>query len=124
STRDEVYVTALPPAEVTPTPELSLKESSIPVWRLTDEAGGYAAWADQGRAITWTLGATFHRLAIADAMAFAEAQRAKKAEQGKQGEQGEQGKQGEQGEPGKQGKQGEQAEQGTKAEEPRVPTSE
>jgi Tol biopolymer transport system component/imidazolonepropionase-like amidohydrolase len=105
STRDEVYVTALPPAEVTPTPEVSMKESSIPVWRLTDEAGGYAAWADQGRAITWTLGATFHRVTIADAMAFADAQRAKKAEQARQGEQGKKGEQ-------------------TKAEEPRVPTSE
>jgi Tol biopolymer transport system component/imidazolonepropionase-like amidohydrolase len=80
STRDEVYVTPLPPAEFEDTPEVSTTEGSVPVWRLTDAAGGYANWADGDRAITWTLGADFHRLTLASAMAFADAQRAKAAE--------------------------------------------
>jgi imidazolonepropionase-like amidohydrolase/Tol biopolymer transport system component len=117
STRDEVFVTALPPAEVKPTPEVSLKDSSIPVWQLTDEAGGYAAWADQGRTITWTLGATFHRLTIADAIAFAEAQRAKAAERAKAG----QGEGSASAKAGKDAKAVTSGEQGKK--EPRVPAS-
>lgn len=79
STRDEVYVTAMPPAELDNLPEVSATDGSVPVWRLTDAAGGYAAWADLGRAITWTLGSEFHRLTLAQAMAFAEAERAKAA---------------------------------------------
>ena len=77
STHDEVYVTALPPAELKTTTDVAIKDGAVPVWRLTDEAGGYSAWADGGKAITWTLGATFHRLTLADAMAFADQQRAK-----------------------------------------------
>ena len=39
----------------------------MPVWRLSDAAGGYVRWADGGKTITWALGPTFHRLPLADA---------------------------------------------------------
>jgi Tol biopolymer transport system component/imidazolonepropionase-like amidohydrolase len=77
SSRDEVYVTALPPVHLDEAPEIDPSNGAVPVWRLTDAAGGYAAWADQGRAITWTLGPTFYRVTLSDAMAFAEAERVK-----------------------------------------------
>ena len=35
------------------------------MWRLSSEAGGYVAWADGGRTLTWALGPTFHRLPLA-----------------------------------------------------------
>jgi imidazolonepropionase-like amidohydrolase len=111
STRDEVYVTALPPAEFDKTPEVSTTEGSVPVWRLTDAAGGYANWADGGRAITWTLGADFHRLTLASAMAFADAQRAKAAEDAKT-------------KAAKGGKEAKKDEDDDKKDEPKVPKSE
>ncbi len=79
SSRDEVYVTAIPPLQMDEAPEVDPDEGVVPVWRLTDAAGGYATWADGGRAITWTLGPTFFRTTLAEAMAFAEAERAKAA---------------------------------------------
>jgi Tol biopolymer transport system component/imidazolonepropionase-like amidohydrolase len=83
STRDEVYVSALPPANLDKAPEVSNTDGGVPVWRLTDAAGGYVNWADGGKAITWTLGAEFHRLTLADAIAFAEAKRARDAKKDK-----------------------------------------
>lgn len=69
--RDQVHVTAIPQAALEPAPEVGAKEGSVPVWLLSDTAGVHAAWADQGRAVTWTLGPVFHRVTMADAMAFA-----------------------------------------------------
>jgi Tol biopolymer transport system component/imidazolonepropionase-like amidohydrolase len=76
--RDQIFVTALPPTRLDPAPEIGAKDGSVPVWLLSETAGGHAAWADGGRAITWTLGPVFHRVALADAIAFAE-ERARKA---------------------------------------------
>jgi len=75
-------------------PEVSNTEGSVPVWRLTDAAGGYAAWADGGKAVTWTLGAEFHRLTLADAIAFAEAKKAKEAKEAAESRGIEKGKKG------------------------------
>ncbi len=86
SDRDEVYVSAMPPANLATAPEVSNTDGSVPVWRLTDAAGGYAAWADGGKAVTWTLGAEFHRLTLADAIAFEEAQKAKEAKRPSRGQ--------------------------------------
>jgi len=74
SSRDNVYVAALPPVQAKETPEVSAKDGSVPVWRLSDEAGGYVGWAEHGRTLTWSLGNTFHRLPLEAAIRFAEAQ--------------------------------------------------
>jgi Tol biopolymer transport system component/imidazolonepropionase-like amidohydrolase len=79
TSRDEVYLTAIPPVLTTEPPAVSLKEGAVPVWRLSDEAGGFIAWADGGRTLTWALGPTFRRLPLDDAVAFARSQRAKEA---------------------------------------------
>ena len=76
--RDQAYVTTVPPTQLEPAPEVGTKEASLPVWLLSDTAGNYAAWADAGRTLTWTLGPVFHRVSLATAIAFAE-ERARKA---------------------------------------------
>lgn len=82
TSRDNVYVTPLPNIIMKEPPEVGLKEGSVPVWRLSEEAGGYVDWADGGKTITWNLGNQFHRLPLANAIAFVEEQR-KKAEKKK-----------------------------------------
>lgn len=79
TSRDNVYVAALPNIVMKEPPEVGLKEGSVPVWRLSEEAGGYVDWADRGQTITWTLGNQFHRLPMKAALAFVEEER-KKAE--------------------------------------------
>jgi Tol biopolymer transport system component/imidazolonepropionase-like amidohydrolase len=79
TSRDEVYVAALPAIQTEEPPEISNKTGAVPVWRLSDAAGGYVSWADDGRTITWSLGNTIHRLSLASAIAFAEARRAEAA---------------------------------------------
>ena len=82
TSRDNVYVTALPNLVMKEPPTVSLTEGSVPVWRLSENAGGYVDWADGGKTITWTAGATFHRLPLARAVEFVEAER-RKAEEAK-----------------------------------------
>ena len=80
TSRDNVYVTPFPPFQMKEPPEVGLKESAVPVWRLSDEAGGYVGWADGGKTITWSLGNQFHRLSLDNALKFAEEQKRKAAE--------------------------------------------
>ena len=75
TSRDNVYVTALPAIQTKEPPEASLKEGSVPVWRLSDAAGAFVAWAEAGKTITWSLGNTFHRLPLEAAMKFVEEQK-------------------------------------------------
>ncbi|HKO56652.1 MAG TPA: amidohydrolase family protein, partial [Thermoanaerobaculia bacterium] len=79
TSRDNVYVAALPGVVMKEPAEVGLKEGSVPVWRLSEEAGGYVDWADKGQTITWTLGNQFHRLPMKAALAFVEEEK-KKAE--------------------------------------------
>ena len=79
TSRDNVYVTALPGVLTKEPPEVGLKEGAVPVYRLSDDAGGYVLWADGGKTLTWALGPTFYRLPLASAIEFARAER-KKAE--------------------------------------------
>jgi Tol biopolymer transport system component/imidazolonepropionase-like amidohydrolase len=76
SSRDNVYVTALPPAQVKDVPEVGMKEGSVPVWRLSADAGGFVGWADEGRTVTWGRANVVHRLPVAAAIAFVEKQKA------------------------------------------------
>ena len=66
-----VFVTALPGIFTKEPPEVSLKESGVPVFRLSDDAGGFVRWADGGKTITWSLGSTFYRLPLHSAVEFA-----------------------------------------------------
>jgi Tol biopolymer transport system component/imidazolonepropionase-like amidohydrolase len=85
TSRDNVYVTAMPGLALKDPPEISLKEAPLPVWRLSDEAGEWVAWADGGRTITWGLGNVFHRVGVSAAIDFVEEQR-RKAEEKKKAE--------------------------------------
>jgi Tol biopolymer transport system component/imidazolonepropionase-like amidohydrolase len=83
TSRDNVYVAPLPPVMMAEPAELSLEEGPIPTWRLSRDAGGFVAWADGGRAITWSLGRTFHKLSLEAAVAFAREERRKAEEKAK-----------------------------------------
>jgi imidazolonepropionase-like amidohydrolase len=83
TSRDNVYVAAVPPVLTKEPAEVSLKEGSVPVWRLSRDAGAYVSWADGGKTLTWVLGPTFHRLTLDDAVKFAEEQRRKAEEEKK-----------------------------------------
>lgn len=73
TSHDNVYVAAIPNLTMKEPPEVGLKEGSVPVWRLSEAAGGYVSWADRGKTITWGLANSFHRLALDSALQFAEA---------------------------------------------------
>ncbi len=90
TSRDNVYVTALPGIFTKEPPEVSLKEAGVPVYRLSDDAGGYVRWADGGKTITWSLGDTFYRLPLAHAVEFAREER-RKAEEKKRKEEAQKG---------------------------------
>lgn len=81
TSRDNVYVTTLPESGTKEPPEIGIKEGSVPVWRLSDEAGGYVGWTDNGKTITWGLGNQFHRLPLASAIQFVQEQRRKAEEE-------------------------------------------
>src|SRR5262249_45969853 len=84
TSRDNVYVTAMPGVLLKEPPEVSLKEGAVPVYRLSDDAGGYVHWAGGGRTITWALADTFYRLPISSAIDFAREERRKAEEKAKQ----------------------------------------
>ena len=77
TSRDNVYVAALPNLVMKDPPEIGLKEGSVPTWRLSENAGGYVDWADNGKTITWTSGGAFHRLPLQGAISFVEEERRK-----------------------------------------------
>ncbi len=80
TSRDNVYVTALPGVLLKEPPEVGLKEGAVPVYRLSDDAGGYVLWADGGKTLTWALGNTFYRLPLNAALEFARNERRKAEE--------------------------------------------
>jgi imidazolonepropionase-like amidohydrolase len=83
TSRDNVYVTALPGIRLKEPPEVGLKDSAVPVYRLSDDAGGSVRWTDGGKTMTWALGNTFHRLPLQGALDFARAERRKAEEKAK-----------------------------------------
>jgi Tol biopolymer transport system component/imidazolonepropionase-like amidohydrolase len=86
TSRDNVYLTAWPPVHSEEPPEVSLSEGALPVFRLSEPAGAFIAWADGGTSLTWTIGDTVHRLPIARALAFAATEKRKAAEKKKAGD--------------------------------------
>src|SRR5207249_11234029 len=86
TSRDNVYVTAMPGILTKEPPEVGLKEAAVPVYRLSDDAAGYVRWADGGKTITWALGNTFYRLPLSGAIEVAREQRRKAAGKAKKEE--------------------------------------
>ncbi len=80
---DNVYVTPMPGVLTKEPAEVSLKEGSVPVYRLSDEAGSYVRWADGGKTLTWELASTFHRLPLARAIEFVRAKQREDEQKGK-----------------------------------------
>jgi Tol biopolymer transport system component len=80
TSRDNVYVAAVPDTATKEPAEVSLKEGAVPVWRVSDTAGAYAGWADGGKTLTWSLGPTFYRLGLDAAVRFAQEERRKAEE--------------------------------------------
>jgi Tol biopolymer transport system component/imidazolonepropionase-like amidohydrolase len=83
--RDNAYVTPLPGLLTKEPAEVTLKEGPVPVYRLSDDAGGYVRWADGGKTLTWGLANVFHRLGLDSALDFARAQQRKAEEQARAG---------------------------------------
>ena len=83
TSRDNVFVAALPGILTKEPPEVSLKESGVPVYKLSDDAGGFVRWAEGGKTITWSLGSTFFRLPLQRAIEFAREERRKAEEKSK-----------------------------------------
>jgi Tol biopolymer transport system component/imidazolonepropionase-like amidohydrolase len=83
TSRDNVYVTALPEILTKEPAEVGLKEGAVPIYRLSDDAGGYVGWSGGGRTITWALGPTFYRLPLDSAIDFAREQKRKAEEKAK-----------------------------------------
>jgi Tol biopolymer transport system component/imidazolonepropionase-like amidohydrolase len=83
TSRDNVYATPIPGVVTAEPPEVSIKDGAVPVFRLSADAGTYAAWADGGKTLTWALGPTFHRLRLAQALSFARDEKRKAAEKAK-----------------------------------------
>jgi len=61
---NQVYVVTVPPVGGE-TPTVNVNSPSVPVQKLTDVGADYIAWADDGATITWGLGASFFRQAVA-----------------------------------------------------------
>jgi Tol biopolymer transport system component/imidazolonepropionase-like amidohydrolase len=120
TSRDNVYVTALPGVLTKEPPEVGLKEGPLPVYRLSDDAGGYVLWADAGKALTWSLGNTFYRLPLAKAVEFARNERRKAEEKAKKEAEAKAASAAEGAEKAKQAAEKEQE----KVEEARVPRAE
>jgi Tol biopolymer transport system component/imidazolonepropionase-like amidohydrolase len=114
TSRDNVFVTALPGIFLKEPPEVGLKEGAIPVYRLSDDAGGYVRWADGGRTVTWAQANTFYRLPLERALEFARAERRKAEEKAKKEKAAEK-------KPAAEGEKAEQEKEKEKVQEARVP---
>lgn len=77
TSRDNVYLAPIPPITLEEPPSLSLDEGAVPVFRLSAESGSFVRWSRGGAALTWTHGSRFHRVELAEVLAFAQRQRAK-----------------------------------------------
>ena len=83
--QDNVFVTPLPSILTKEPAEVSLKESAVPVYRLSSDAGGYVRWADHGTALTWGLANSLSVLPLESALEFARARQREAAQREKPG---------------------------------------
>jgi len=61
----ELYLVDLPPANAATAPTIDLGSPATHVVKLTRIGADYADWSPDGRSLTWSVGATFHRLPLA-----------------------------------------------------------
>ncbi|HKQ61403.1 MAG TPA: amidohydrolase family protein [Candidatus Polarisedimenticolaceae bacterium] len=57
---NQLYVVAVPQLGG-PAPTVNLKDSALPLKKLTSVGADYFGWADGGKTLTWAVGATFYR---------------------------------------------------------------
>jgi len=57
---NQLYVTAMPVVGGE-APTIMITTASVPTKKLTDIGADYFAWADDGKTITWAVGASFFR---------------------------------------------------------------
>ncbi|WP_217705812.1 amidohydrolase family protein [Peristeroidobacter soli] len=60
----QLYLVAVPPVTGTAPPVVNLKSPTTPVVKLTAIGADYFSWADGGRTITWSVGASFRRISL------------------------------------------------------------
>jgi Tol biopolymer transport system component len=62
---DEVYITAMPEGGTGADPlEIDLDRPAVPLRTITRDGGGYLAWADDGKTLTWCYANIAYRLPI------------------------------------------------------------
>jgi Tol biopolymer transport system component len=60
----QLYLVAVPPATGSEPQVVNLKSPTTPVVKLTSIGADYFGWADGGRTITWSVGASFRRIPL------------------------------------------------------------
>ncbi|WP_293851901.1 amidohydrolase family protein [Steroidobacter sp.] len=60
----QLYLVSVPPATGAEPPVVHLKAANTQVVKLTAVGADYFAWADAGRTITWSVGASFRRVPL------------------------------------------------------------
>jgi Tol biopolymer transport system component len=81
---NQLYVTAMPVVGGE-APTVNVTSASVPVKRLTDIGADYFGWADDGKTITWAVGASFFREPLS-AISFEPPQEEKKEAEKKEGD--------------------------------------
>lgn len=64
----QLYLVAVPPVNGPDEPMIDLAASTVASARLTRIGADYFDWADGGRTITWSVGATFRRISLDSAL--------------------------------------------------------
>lgn len=62
--QNQLYLVAVPPPAIGP--EINMNSPTVPARRLTRTGADYFEWADGGETISWAIGSTLFRLALAD----------------------------------------------------------
>lgn len=96
--QNQLYLAAVPQGGG-PAPTVNVNQAAVPVKKLTEVGADYFAWADDGKTLTWAVGASFFRQPLAavsfegpeeekkgagEAKGTKEAEAAKKAEEKKE----------------------------------------
>ena len=81
---NQLYLTAMPVVGGE-APTIMVNSGSVPVKKLTDIGADYFAWADDGKTITWAIGASFFRQPLS-AISFEPPKEEKKEGEAKEGD--------------------------------------
>jgi Tol biopolymer transport system component len=65
-TASELYLVDVPPAVDKAPPMVDIETAKSGVLKLTRIGADFFDWADNGQSIAWSVGSTFHRIALAD----------------------------------------------------------